>query len=69
MEFSEEAKPRWTRVNLRRPEFQLLNPIAGVCPTPLLSRFESSAGAPYAIPASNKILGDRYMMKETSGIN
>lgn len=39
---------------LRRPEFQLLNPIAGVLPTPLSNRgesFSSFAGALCAMPA------------------
>jgi len=49
-------------MNSRRPEFQLLNPIAGVSPTPFLMRFESSTGVLFAIPAKSKIIGDRYIM-------
>jgi hypothetical protein len=61
-EFSEGAEPRWASMNSRRPEFQLLNPIAGVSPTPFLMRFESSTGVLFAIPANSKIIGDRYIM-------
>ena len=61
-EFSEGAGPRWASMNSRRPEFQLLNPIAGVSPTPFLMRFESSTGVLFAIPAKSKIIGERYMM-------
>jgi hypothetical protein len=49
-------------MNSRRPEFQLLKPIAGVSPTPFLIRFESSTGLLFAIPAKSKIIGERYMM-------
>jgi hypothetical protein len=69
MEFSEEAKPRWTRVDLRRLEFQLLKPIAGVSPTPFLIRCESSTGVLFAIPANNNIVGDRYIMKTRLVLN
>ncbi len=69
MEFGEEAKTRWTLVNLRRLEFQLLKPIAGVSPTPFVTRFESSTGVLFAIPANKKIVGDRYIVKTRPVLN
>jgi hypothetical protein len=69
MEFSEEAEHRWAPMNSRRPEFQLLKPIAGVSPTPFLIRFESSTGELFAIPANIKIIGDRYIMRARPVLN
>ncbi len=69
MEFSEGSELRWAPIDLRRPEFQLLNPIAGVSPTPFLIFFESSTGVLFAIPAKSKIIDDRCIMRTRPVLN